>query len=378
MTTVCKKDQCAGCMACIDICPTNSITLKDSLDHMDAEINLDTCINCGLCHKVCGQNHPATLRKTVKWLQGWADETIRSTSSSGGFGQALMLDFISRGGYVVACKLIDGDYKFILAKTSKDLDGCVGSKYVKSNPIGIYKNVREALKKNHKVLFIGLPCQVSSMRNFVHDDDNLYTVDLICHGSPSIKILQEALKDYGYDIHKLKEVSFRSNTNFGLYKDQKRIVPEGVTDRYTMAFLRGLCYTENCYSCHYAQTDRVGDLTMGDSWGTEFQAEFSKGISLILCQTEKGRQLLENIEFNFRPVDIENAIRKNHQLEYPSVRPQEREKFFNDIGKGVPFKSAVARAYPRDCLKQNVKEILIKTKILRKNGGGEERSDLHD
>lgn len=57
----------------------------------------------------------------------------------------------------------------------------------------------------------------------------------------------------------------------------------------------GLCG----YSCQYAQTNRVGDLTIGDSWGTEMTEELSKGVSFVMCQTEKGKALLDSFEFDF-------------------------------------------------------------------------------
>lgn len=98
----------------MDICPTNSINIVDNLDHMDAVINDSTCINCGLCYKTCGQNHPAELRKIQEWLQGWTEDNIHLISSSGSLVQALMHDFIKRGGYLAACKLIDGLNKFVL------------------------------------------------------------------------------------------------------------------------------------------------------------------------------------------------------------------------------------------------------------------------
>lgn len=362
LLTVCETNQCAGCMSCMDICPTNSITIKDNLKFMNAVINSDTCIKCGLCHKVCQRNHPAEVRKPQSWYQGWAEEKIRSTSSSGGFGQELMRSFISNGGVVAACKLIDGDFKFAIADSILDLKKLTGSKYVKSNPVGICKKVTGQLKKNKKVLFIGLPCQVSSMRNFVSENlqQNLYTVDLICHGSPSVKLLQESLKEYGYDIHQLQEVLFRKNVRFGLETDLKKVVPEGVQDCYTMAFLRGLDYTENCYSCHYAQGSRVGDLTMGDSWGTEYNDELQKGISLILCQTEKGKELLDKMNFTFKEVNLDNAIKNNIQLQHPSIAPKQRDQFFNNLDKGMSFNKAVKKAYPKDCLKQDVKSVFIK------------------
>ena len=49
MDTVCKLDACAGCMACIDICPVGAIKIKDTLESYNAEINMDKCIHCDLC-----------------------------------------------------------------------------------------------------------------------------------------------------------------------------------------------------------------------------------------------------------------------------------------------------------------------------------------
>lgn len=56
--------------------------------------------------------------------------------------------------------------------------------------------------------------QVVAMSNNIRE--NLYTVDLICHGSPSPKILKLALYEKGIDILQLKEIRFRNKTNFGL------------------------------------------------------------------------------------------------------------------------------------------------------------------
>lgn len=62
---------------------------------------------------------------------------------------------------------------------------------------------------------------------------------------------------------------------------------------YTMSFLSSLNYTENCYYCRYATDKRVGDITIGDAWGSDLKEEIDNGISLIMCQTEKGEELLE-------------------------------------------------------------------------------------
>lgn len=68
---------------------------------------------------------------------------------------------------------------------------------------------------------IGLPCQVAAMKNSTAilpnaSKEHLYTVDLICHGSPSPRILNMALEEKGVDIKKLSKIRFRNKTKFGL------------------------------------------------------------------------------------------------------------------------------------------------------------------
>lgn len=359
MNTVCKMNECAGCMACVDICPRQAISVVDSMEYMNAIIDSSLCINCNVCHKICQNNNPPILKEPKKWLQGWGNEQTRCTSSSGGFGQEVMRAVLRSGGSVAACKLESGEFKFELFDDESRIAEFIGSKYVKSNPAGIYKAIKNKLKTGKKVLFIGLPCQVASLRNYVNDAANLYTIDLICHGSPSVKLLQKAVNEYGHDFSKMKAIYFRSSDKFAIETQPVGIVPKGVQDRYTMAFLRGLCYTENCYTCRYAQIARAGDLTIGDSWGTEMTSELSKGISLILCQTKKGQELLDLMDFNFFNVEREQSVNQNKQLQHPSNVPKERKRFFEEMHDGKKFNSAVMRAYPKDCIKQNIKSVLI-------------------
>ena len=363
MNRVCDINMCAGCMACVDICPKKAVSVVDDMEYMNAIIDTNLCVNCNACHRVCPRNNPAKLRVPKKWLQGWGNDLTRSTSSSGGFVQEAMRAMLHSGGVVATCKLIDGEFKFKLFENESQLAEFIGSKYVKSNPIGIYKAIKDKLKSGRKVLFIGLPCQVSALRNYVKDDVNLYTIDLICHGSPSIKLLQKAINEYGYDLSKVKSIYFRHLDKFAIETQPVRILPRGVQDRYTMAFLEGLCYTENCYTCYYAQTDRVGDLTIGDSWGTEMTSELSRGISLILCQTKKGQELLDIMNFNFFHVDKEKSIKQNKQLQHPSNIPEKRSFFWKELRKGKRFNSIVMQIYPRKCLKQNIKRALNAMKL---------------
>lgn len=367
MATVCEKEQCTGCMACVGICPRKAIHIEDSLNSYNAVIEEKLCVECNLCHKICPQNHPVERNTPKLWQQGWAkDESIRKSSSSGGFASAIAKAFLNTG-VVCGCVFEAGRVCFKIIDRKDDLYKLSGSRYVKSNPAGIHEEIRALLKDGKKVLFIGLPCQVAGVKRYVGValEKNLYTVDLICHGTPSPNVLDVFLKQYGYKLSDLADIRFRVKDNFQQLDGYKSFTEKGTTDTYLIAFLNGLTYTENCYSCQYAQEKRVSDLTIGDSWGSQLSAEQTKkGISLALCQTEKGKQLLKMSDLELFDVDKERAKQFNHQLEMPSSKPSKREKFFRKLVQGKDFNELVVWAYPKQCLKQLIKSVLIQLRII--------------
>lgn len=367
MKTVCEKNKCAGCMACVDMCPKQAIEVKDELSSYNADIG-DECIDCGLCHRLCPQNNTPELVKPKVWYQGWAkDSDIRANSSSGGFATALSLSFVENGGIVYTCKFDNGSFTFAKATSADEVKKLKGSKYVKSNPSGVYEIIKKDLLAGRSVLFIGLPCQVAALKNTVDSVDNreLYTVDLICHGTPSPKLLNSFLEKYNRPLDSINNISFRKKNKMQIWGDNKGIITKGVSDKYTIAFLKGLTYTENCYKCLYARRERVSDITLGDSWGSQLLEEKDKGISLALCQTEKGIELLKNANIELKDVDLEKAIMNNQQLKHPFIIPKSRKKFFEHIKNGKKFNSEVFRCFPKDCIKQNIKSILIKLKLVK-------------
>lgn len=215
-----------------------------------------------------------------------------------------------------------------------ELQGFSGSKYVKSNPQGIYKIIRKMLSDGKIVLFIGLPCQCAAVKKATSNIESgeLYIVDLICHGTPSPKLLESFLTQYHCNLDNIETISFRDKGHFALQENQKNIAMPGTMDCYSIAFLNGLIYTENCYECYYADSKRVSDLTIGDSWGTNLP-DSGKGISLVLCNTKKGMELLEKSALCLTDVDIEKAIASNPQLQAPSVMPKKERRSLLVINK---------------------------------------------
>ncbi len=373
MKTVCELNKCTGCMACADVCVKKAINVHITIESCNAEIDDSKCIDCGACNKVCQVNNPVSFKKPINWYQGFSkDETTRESCASGGFATEISRAFISQGGVVFTCVFEKGNFKYRAFESVADLKKMAGSQYVKSNPAGIYKDVRERLLAGEKVLFIGLPCHVAGIQNFLTDrlKDNLYTIDLICHGSPTPQLLEIFLKEHKIELNSISAIRFRNKDHFHVEekeeRDYKSVGTKGVLDSYMIAFLGGLFYTENCYECKYAQLNRISDITIGDSWGSELPiAEQKKGISLALIQTEKGEQILKMSNVELHSVDLNLAQQHNHQLSSPSVVPEQRNKFLKGIYLNKSIDSMVWRTCFVKSIKQEVKKILMKLKIYR-------------
>ena len=368
MKTVCALDKCTGCTACVNICPRNAISIIDTMISLNAVIEDDKCIECNACEKGCHINHPVEKYEPIKWYQGWSsDSNIRLSSSSGGVAASIERTFINEGGYVCSCIFSEGEFVYYITNKLEDVGKFKGSKYVKSNPVGVYKEIKELLCQGNKVLFVGLPCHAAAVRKFVGEQysEKLFVVDLICHGSPSQKLLGLFLEQHEKSLASVKNIQFRKGNSYYITCDEIPIANKGCLDNYSISFLRSLIFTENCYECQYASKERISDISLGDSWGSSMSVdEKERGISLIIVQSEKGWQLLKDSNLELFEVNEENAINSNHQLRQPSVKSDKREYFFAELNKGKSFDHLIKKYFPLSVFKQAVKGLLVKVSFF--------------
>ena len=104
-------------------------------------------------------------------------------------------------------------------------------------------------------------------------------------------------------------------------------------------------------------------MTLGDSWGTDLVSEMKQGVSLLLCQTDKGKMLLDMANLVLYDVNIQQALASNGNLSHPSVAPSTRDEFFEKLSTGANYDKLVMKAFPKQCIRQNIKAMAIKLKL---------------
>lgn len=349
---LCPKESCTGCFACAGVCGRNAITLIESSEgFLYPEIDTRVCVSCHLCQKTCPVLSPVSVNPEGKCYAAWSlDKAIRTHSSSGGVFSELARCIILQKGIVVGASLDDttGCVNHIIIDKVAELHKIQGSKYVQSKVSAeILKQVKESLRNERKVLFTGTPCQIAGIIAFTKNPSNLYTMDVVCHGVPSPKWFQEIHKTVRGRIKGFVNYNFRQlftwsvctnvNVNVNVNGKIKNYELFGIETCYQDAFLKGYLHRENCYHCHYADKRRVADISVADFWGIGSKKpitdEHKSGCSMVLVNSDKGRQLFEAVRnWVYAEIrDVSETIEAgNEQLRNPSNRPQERDTFYVD------------------------------------------------
>ncbi len=364
-------EKCTGCGACVQCCPKRCISwTQREFGFRYPQIDKDACVNCGLCEKVCPIDKALEVSDEQKaYAAVHKDDEVLAKSTSGGAFTAIADAIFAQGGIVYGAAMRDGmQVKHIRTSGKDDFEGLRSSKYLQSDTGTTYQMVEQDLKQGKTVLYSGTPCQIDGLKNFLRKDyENLYTADIVCHGVGSQayfdKYMDYARERYG----KIKALRFRSKEYAGWScgggvvvvdsSDCLKKIPYRDFDNYYYSyFLSGDIYRKSCYSCKYANTNRVGDFTLGDYWGVEalnLPLQTENGCSLLLVNNQHAMQLLDEIESLDRvETTVEQAAHCNKQLNAPSKLMDSRQ---NRIGE---YESMSGQQIQKEYLKNHRKTVV--------------------
>ena len=348
---------CCGCSACASICGHDAITMQpDALGFLYPTVDAAKCVACGLCEKVCAfkddYDKSSNLSLPIAYGARHKDMNEVATSRSGAAFIAMSDHVLEQGGVVYGAGYTD-HFRVVhkRAFTKEQRNEFKGSKYVQSDMGQIFRSVKKDLRDGLVVLFSGTPCQTAGLHSYVGEKlrERLFLVDIVCHGVPSPYIWRDYIAYLEQEKgDKITYVDFREKEQMGwrahkeAFKYDCSQENKDIRSSYTYLFYKHIMFRHSCKACKYTNLQRPSDVTIADFWGWEKTDPTvnsdDRGLSLVLCNTEKGVHLFSAVEsqMDIFSAKLENCMQPN--LMHPSTMHAQRDQFEQDYStKGFVY-----------------------------------------
>ena len=360
-------ETCVGCGACSNICPNDSIEMKqDPYGFLFPSVNADTCIDCHQCEKVCmalnGVENLLQDNGKSKYYAAWATkENMAPNATSGGIATVLARNFFENGK-VFGAAFCNGmvDLRHIECGSLEDVSSIAGSKYLQSNTTESLAKVKSALANGEKVLYIGTPCQIAGLKKYLKKDyENLFTIDFFCHGVPSPLAWEKHVNYLEKKYRaKLTGYNFRAKLRgWGRLEQSAEFSPRrvfldvGPFNVYHTWFGTHWSIRSSCFHCQFRSNKRVSDITVADFWKIEQyypDIPTKQGVSCVILNTKRGKNLFEESvqkqQIVAKSVSYESVWEKRKTTQSNFEEPIERHKFLENLKLMSP--EELVRCYP--------------------------------
>ena len=347
MVELVDQDLCTGCGACAFVCPRNCIRMEENNIHVIyPKINVNICIDCKRCQKVCPILNPIKGHKPQKAYAAWSTNIEeRRTSASGGVAAEVYKEALKEGYYAVgAVQSNDFSVTLDLTMQQEELVLFKNSKYVFSTAYSLFSKLKDVLASDKKAVVIGLPCQIAAIRKHIRDSPHLLLMDVVCHGTTPCEYLRQHIRrlesEYGQVAQKM---SFRDpdaytyTYTFTLYNSEgdrfyAKRTKDG--DAYQYGFHRSASYRESCFHCAFAREERISDVTLSDYSGLGKLAPCSytaQNVSCILVNTDNGHDFVSRLISEKKIIAEERPVREpilgDARLREPTRKKSVRRDF---------------------------------------------------
>lgn len=309
---------CSACGACKAICPKDAITFTySSIGRKYATVN-NSCINCGLCIKVCPslkkQYNTDTSEQSDKYIGNILDvmtgrainENIFSNAQSGGLCTALLIYLFQTNKIdaAVVCKMSYGKTPVVSATIvtqPEELYECQKSCYT---PVDILSALKDT-QHYSSIAVVGLPCHIQGSRTLANISKKFqnikYRIGLICDRT-LCQGIQNTMLSYFHEADDVKidwrRKNFTQDNVYYPYKTAPVVVyyknkKEYILPNLYRFTLKDMFTPPRCRVC-YDKLNTQADIVLGDPWGMK-EIDYNKGNSVIIIRSQTGKKIIEDM-----------------------------------------------------------------------------------
>ena len=143
----------------------------------------------------------------------------------------------------------------------------------------------------------------------------------------------------------MMRITLKNRKNITLKKDRW-------FNPFWSVWLNHLMSRPSCYHCQFACQERNADITLGDLWGVHIYCPelYGKngGASLIVCSSEKGRQVLEAAKGQLfgHELRFEEALKYQGPMRHSINENPNRTAFMSDLASNMDY-AAINRKWAK-------------------------------
>jgi len=304
------SDDCVGCGACAIVCPTDSKKVRiNTYPMLEEDIK---------------EAEEQFLKGTKDQLLGVHTEIFAAKSSvdgqDGGMATALLLSGFERGLFdaaIVVKRTVGYKAEAIIAESAEEILNARGTKYSR---VKMMSKVGELVEKGkRKIAIVGTPCEVRTARKIQQQLLSEYPrleitiVGLFCFEAFDYdKLKEETTKLLGVDLDKAEKTQIHKG-KFIVQIDGKEYSAK--VKKFNNAIQGGCTYCNDFVG-------RLSDVSVGSVGSDE-------GYSTVIVRSEKGKKLLENVDF------VKGDINKEEIIKLAGFKKKRAEKNFAPIIEGT-------------------------------------------
>jgi coenzyme F420-reducing hydrogenase beta subunit len=305
------SDDCVGCGACAIVCPTDSKKVRiNTYPMLEEDLR---------------KAEEQFLKGSRDDLLGVSTEIIAAKSSidgqDGGMATALLLSGFKKGLFdaAIVVKRTSG-YKpeAIIVESTDDILNARGTKYSRVKMMSKIGELVENGKR--KIALVGTPCEIRTGRKIQqqllkkYPDLEITIVGLFCFEAFDYdKLKEETKKLLGVDLDKAEKTQIHKG-KFIVTIDGKDYAAK--VKEFHNAIQGGCAYCNDFVG-------RLSDISVGSVGSPE-------GYSTVIVRSEKGKKLLENVDF------VKGDLNKEEVIKLAGFKKKRAETNFAPIIDGKP------------------------------------------